>query len=50
MLRIDFTQQKEPFEFIRELMQGYLEEEIQEAHENYCEYLNLLVRIFNRKM
>lgn len=48
MLRIDFFQQEEPFEFIRELLQGSSEETIKEAHERFCEYLNLMVRIYNK--
>ena len=49
MLRIDFTKRKEPYKFIRKLMSGYPEKEIQKAHERYCEYLNVLVRIYNQK-
>ncbi len=44
-MEIDFTQHREPFNFIREAMEGYSEQEIQDAHENYCEFLNLLVRV-----
>jgi len=49
MLQIDFTKRKEPYRFIRKLMPGYPEKEIQKAHERYCEYLNALVRIYNQK-
>ncbi len=48
MLHIDYFKQEEPFEFIRELMKGSSEMEIVEAHERFCEYLNQLVRIYNR--
>ena len=47
MLQIDFTEQKQPFQFIRDVMIGYTEEEIQQAHENYCLYLNLILKIYN---
>lgn len=50
MLRIDFTQIEEPFDFIKELMEGRSEEEIQEAHENFCEFLNVHLQIFNRRL
>ena len=50
MLRIDFTQINEPFEFLREMMKDYSEAEIKEAHENLCEFLNVQVRIFNRSL
>lgn len=50
MLNIDFTQVKEPFDFLREMMENYSEEEIHEAHENLCEFLNVQVRIINRRL
>lgn len=50
MLNIDFTQLEEPFDFLYELMPNNTEEEIKEAHMNLCEYLNLQVRIFNRRL
>jgi hypothetical protein len=50
MLQIDFTKRKEPYRFIKKLMSGYSEKEIQQAHERYCEYLNVLVRIYNQKV
>lgn len=50
MLKLDFTQIDEPFDFLKEMMIDSSEEEIKEAHENLCEFLNVQVRIFNRRL
>lgn len=49
MLYIDFTKQKEPFTFIKELMTEYSDDEVLEAHQNYRLFLNQLLRIFNEQ-
>ena len=47
MLKFDFTDIKEPFDFLYELMKDKSEEEIQEAHRRLCEFLNIRLKIFN---
>lgn len=50
MLRVDFTHLEEPFDFLYDLMKGKSEDEIKEAHQNLCEFLNLQLKIFNQQL